>query len=202
MYADACTLRNSGFLTTLRTCLGRNSPRCGLLCSRSLKTATGMMLGLQWRIPCPDSTPAPPSIHPSRVRGPSTWEDFAIVLGLLPLPSPLGTSKCLCLCLASTRLVKGLGWDWAAGGRPQLSLQNVSGGTRIKTSSLLKFPCAGQSDGHSIASLACGCQMHAGHYFETDQAYISLYWSKACRINVRWSASAWPLVSSGFVQFI
>ena len=76
---------------------------------------------------------------------------------LLPSPSPLDASKCLCLASA-----RG-GLDWAGlgcAGSPQLSLLNVPEGPRTVTIVISIWPS--QSDKQRIACLACGCRMHAG----------------------------------------
>ena len=111
------------------------------------------------------STPAPTS-HTSRVREPSTRQNFAVVLGLLPWPSPLDASKCL--CLASAR--GGLGWaglGWAGlgcGAAPAVSFKRFRRGPRTTNNCLMVISlCPGQSDGRRIACLTCGCRMHAGH---------------------------------------
>ena len=71
------------------------SPACG---------EARQMLGLQWRTPCP---PHPPPYQPYQPRSRAIDQtNIAIVLGLLPLPSPLDGRKCLCLAPAR----EGLGW--------------------------------------------------------------------------------------------
>ena len=151
------------------------------------------MLGLQW----PSMGGAshalhtrPPTSHTSRVREPSTRPNFAIVLGFLPLAFAFAARReqVLVLGVGEGRGGEGraglgwaglgwagLGWAWlGCGGSPQLSLLNVPEGACTITNNLsLSSTCSGQSGWQRIACLACGCNVHAGHYIDHETEYAN-----------------------------